>query len=296
MQRIVPCLWFDHAAAEAADFYGSVFPDARIIDTHNYPTEGLPEFQREFAGKALTVDFEISGYRFLALNAGPEFPVNPSISFMLNFDPSLGPDARSHLDALWSALVDGGEVQMPLGDYGFSPRYGWLRDRYGIGWQLILANPEGEPRPFVTPSLLFTTPVQNRAEEAITFYAEVFGGRVGTLARYPEQTGPAAHGALMYSDVELLGQWFAAMDSGVALDYTFNSGISLMVSCADQAEIDRYWEQLSSDPAAEACGWCADRFGVRWQIIPANMGDLMAKPRAYDRLLAMKKIEIADFG
>ncbi len=296
MQRIVPCLWFDHTAEEAANFYVSVFPDARIIDVTHYPSEGLPDFQREFAGKALTVDIEIAGYHMIALNAGAEFSPNPSISFMLNFDPRFDTDAREHLDALWEALAQGGTVQMPVGDYDFSPRYGWVIDRFGIGWQLMLTDPGGEPRPFVTPSLLFTTPVQNRAEEAIRFYADVFDGQVGTLARYPEQTGPATAGALMYSDVQLLGQWFAAMDSGVAHDYTFNSGVSLAVNCIDQAEIDHYWQRLSAVPAAEQCGWCADRFGVRWQVIPAAMGELMAKPGAYDKLLGMKKIEIAAFA
>ena len=169
MQRIVPCLWFDHQAAEAAEFYVSVFPDARIIDTHHYPTDGLPDFQKDFAGKPLTVDLEVSGYRFLALNAGPEFRINPSISFMVNFDPSQDPDARTHLDAVWAALLEGGEVRRPLDAYDFSPRYGWVQDRFGVNWQLIMTNPQGEPRPFVMPSLMFADGVQNRAREAITF-------------------------------------------------------------------------------------------------------------------------------
>lgn len=296
MQRIVPCLWFDHTAAEAADFYVSAFADARILDTHYYPTEGLPDFQKDFAGKPLSVDFEIAGYHFIALNAGPEFTINPSISFMVNFDPSRDPAARDHLDALWAALTDGGEVHMPLDAYDFSPRYGWVQDRFGVNWQLILTHPDGAERPTIVPSLMFSNRVQNRAQEAITFYAGVFGGRVGFVAPRPEPQGPAPQGSVMFGDVDLLGQWFAAMDSGVEQDFTFNCGVSLVVECADQAEIDHYWSELSAVHEAEQCGWCADTFGVSWQVVPVNMADLMAKPGAYDKLLAMKKLEIAAFG
>ena len=296
MQRIVPCLWFDHRAAEAADFYVSVFPDARILDTHNYPTEGLPDFQKEFAGKPLSIDFELAGHHFIALNAGPDFTVNPSISFMVNFDPSKDTDAGRHLDELWEALSEGGQVHMGLDSYDFSPRYGWVQDRFGVNWQLILTDPDGEERPTIVPSLMFSERVQNRAEEAINYYTGVFGGRVGFIARYPEQTGPAAEGGVMFGDFDLLGQWFAAMDSAVDQDFTFNCGVSLVVECRDQAEIDRYWDALSAVPDAEQCGWCSDRFGVCWQVVPVNMAELMAKPGAYDKLLEMKKLEIAAFG
>ena len=300
MQRIVPCLWFDHKAVEAVDFYTSVFPDAHVTATQYYPgstDEGLLDFQREFAGQALTVEFEIGGFRLTAINAGPEFTVNPSVSFMLNFDPARDGEARDHLDALWESLADGGVVLMPLGEYPFSARYGWIQDRYGVSWQLILTDPAGEPRPFIVPSLLFGGAAQNRAGEALEYYASVFpGAREGTVARYAEQTGPAGEGDVMFGDVELLGQWFALMDSGVEQGFTFNCGVSLIVECADQAELDRYWEALSAVPEAEQCGWCADRFGLSWQIIPANLGELMQAPGSYQKLMQMKKIDTAAFG
>ena len=295
MQRIVPNLWFDHTAAEAAEFYTSVFPDARITQTIHYPTEGLLDFQQEFAGDVLTVEFEIRGYRFIAINAGPDVTVNPSISFMLNFDPAGDPEARAHIDALWERLSEGGEALMPLGDYDFSNWYGWVKDRYGITWQLMLTD-SGTQSPFIVPSLMFTEAVQNRAGEAIDYYTSVFGGHVGTVMHYPEDADSAAAGGVMFGDFELLGQWFAAMDSGVVHGFTFNFGVSLMVECADQAELDTYWSQLSSVPDAEQCGWCADRFGVSWQLVPANLAVLMSKPGAYDKLMSMKKIEVAAFG
>ncbi len=296
MQKIVPNLWFDHVAVEAVDFYLSAFPNARKLATQYYPMEGLLDFQEELAGKALTVDFEIAGFRFIAINAGPEFTPTPSLSFLLNFDPSQDPDAQAHLDDLWDALGDGGTALMPLDSYDFSPHYGWMQDRYGISWQLMLTNPEGEPRPFITPDLLFGGPAQNRAAEAAAFYTDTFpGSRVGADMRYPVQAGPAVPGSVMFTDIEVFGQWFALMDSAADQDFTFNPAVSLMILCEDQPEIDRYWQALSAVPEAEQCGWCTDQFGVSWQVVPANMESLMAAPDAFPKMLAMRKIDIAAF-
>jgi predicted 3-demethylubiquinone-9 3-methyltransferase (glyoxalase superfamily) len=294
MQRIVPNIWFDHNAAEAAEFYTSVFPDARIVETVRYPTEGLPDFQADLAGDVLTVEFEVGGYRLIGINAGPEFTPNPSVSFFVNFDPSVDPDAERHLDELWARLSDGGTALMPLQAYDFSPHYGWIQDKYHVSWQLMLTNPAGDPRPFIVPSIMFGNTVQGRAKEAIGFYTWLFGGSIGSVWPYPDGAGGVA-GQLMYADFQMLDQWFATMDAA-GQDFTFTCGVSLMVSCRDQAELDRYWEELSAVPEAEQCGWCADKFGLSWQLIPENLGELMATPGAYDTLMAMKKIEIAAFG
>ena len=76
--------------------------------------------------------------------------------------------------------------------------------------------------------------------------------------------------------------------------FSFTCGVSLEVQCADQAEIDRLWGRLSAVPEAEQCGWLADKFGVSWQIIPANMGELMLHEGAFERMLEMKKLVIAE--
>lgn len=298
-QKITPNLWFDGNAREAVDFYVSAFPGGKVGSTAYYPksaAEGLADFQLEMAGKVLTVDFEVGGFRLVAINAGPEFAFNPSISFMLNFDPSRDGRAGEHLDELWNRLMDGGEALMPLGAYPFSKRYGWVRDRFGLSWQLILTNPDGEPRPFLLPSLMFSGEYNNRAEEAIHYYLSVFkDARWGTVARYADDTGPAKAGSLMFADFTLAGQWFAAMDSGVEQDFHFNEAVSLSIACQDQAEIDHFWEKLSAVPEAEQCGWSKDRFGVSWQVVPANMEALMNQPHAFATLMRMHKIEIAKF-
>ncbi|KDA04718.1 3-demethylubiquinone-9 3-methyltransferase [Microbacterium sp. CH12i] len=297
-QKIVPNLWFNHDADDAAAFYAEVFPGATATIGAKYPDD-LDNWQAPFAGKTLTIDLVIEGYRLLLINAGDEFRPNSSISFMLNFDPLLfdgAENARARLDAAWDKLAEGGRVLMPLETYPFSPHYGWVEDRYGVSWQLLLTNPEGEPRPFLIPQLMFSGPVQNKAKEAAEFYSSLFpDAGVGFIAPYTEQTGPADTGSVMFGEFRLAGQWFAMMDSAVEQDFTFTPGVSLEVSCADQEEIDRYWEALSMVPEAEQCGWLADKYGVSWQIIPANMGELMARPDAFAHMSEMKKLVIADF-
>ncbi|MDB5185610.1 MAG: yteG [Candidatus Saccharibacteria bacterium] len=149
MKTITPNLWFDGNAKEAVDFYVSVFPDSKVLSTEYYPEEGLLDFQKELAGKELTIEFELSGNRFVAINAGPEFKFNESISFS--------------------------------------------------------------------------------------------------------------------------------------------------IPCADQEEIDYYWEKLSTVPESEQCGWCKDQYGLSWQIVPSNMEELMKRPNAFTNMMQMKKIVIADF-
>jgi predicted 3-demethylubiquinone-9 3-methyltransferase (glyoxalase superfamily) len=298
-QKITPHLWFEGDAQEAVEFYTSVFPVGKTLSSSYYPKsieEGLADFQLDLAGKVLSIDFELGQQSFTAINAGPEFKFNPSISFMVNFDPSIDDQAQENLDSLWDKLIEGGQALMPLDAYPFSKRYGWVKDRYGLTWQLILTDPAGETRPFIIPSLLFTGKNTNRAEEAINFYVSVFeNSKLGELAYYPEDTGPAKKGSLMFGDFMLAKQWFAAMDSAVEHDFVFNEAISFAVSCKDQAEIDTFWEKLSSDPQFEQCGWCKDKFGVSWQIVPQNMEALMQRPGAFAHMMDMKKLIIADF-
>ncbi len=151
-QKITPNLWFDGIAKEAVDYYVSVFPDSKVVNTEYYPKsteEGLADFQKDLAGKPLVIDFELAGQRFMAINAGPEFK--------------------------------------------------------------------------------------------------------------------------------------------------FNEAVSFAISCKDQEEIDYYWEKLSSVPESEQCGWCKDKFGLSWQVVPANMDELMKRPNAYAKLMKMKKLVIEDF-
>lgn len=297
MQRFVTNIWCDRNAEEAGRFYASVFPNTTSSVESTYPHEGLLDFQQEFAGKPLTVSVDLDGTRLVLINAGSEFAPNPSVSFTLNFDPlqfegdSLA--ARAQLDALWAALSDGGKVMMPLQEYPFSARYGWVEDRFGVSWQMSLTDPSGDPRPFLMTSLLFSGPSQNRAADAVDRYLALFpDSELGMRVPYEEATGPASSQAVMFSDFRLGTQWFTAMDSGADEAFPFTCGMSIEVGCADQAEIDRIWDALSAVPEAEQCGWLVDPFGVNWQVVPENMAELMRRPDAFAHMMPMKKIII----
>ena len=283
--KIVPHLWFDKEAKEAAAFYASVFPDARV--THTMVLRDTP------SGDCDVVSFEILGQAFMAISAGPLFRFNPSVSFIVSGR------TKDEVDALWGRLSEGGQALMPLDAYPFSERYGWVQDRYGVSWQLILPGAEGDRRPPLVPSLLFVGQNCGKAEEAILFYTSIFGNaKTGQMARYGADQAPDREGTLMYADFMLEGQWFAAMDSAHAHDFNFNEAISLMVRCDDQAEIDHYWEKLSAVPEAEQCGWLKDRYGLSWQIVPAEMDEMMrnGSPRQIASItqafLEMKKFDL----
>ena len=292
VKPITPHLWFDTQAREAAAFYCDLFPDSQVDSVttlHDTPS-----------GDCDVVAFTLHGQPFMAISAGPMFTFNPSVSFFVNFDPSREPDAAARLERTWAALIDGGQALMPLDAYPFSKRYGWVQDRYGLSWQLILSDPDGDPRPPIVPSLLFTGEVCGKAEEAGAFYRSVFdGSTAGQLVRYPDGASPDAPGSVMFSDFRLGDTWFAAMDSAHPHGFGFNEAISFVVTCRDQAEIDRYWAQLSSVPEAEQCGWCKDRFGLSWQITPAVLDELMTRgdratvDRVTRAFLEMHKLDVA---
>lgn len=223
---------------------------------------------------------------------------------MLNFDPTMyGGDvaaARAALGHIWRELSEGGQERMPLGEYPFSKRYGWVEDRFGVNWQLMLTDPAGRPRPFVVPALMFNGRPHSVATEAGDFYVRLFergpgGAAVGTRQTYGAATGTAAAASLAYGEFRVADQWFAASDNGSGVDHAFSCGVSLEVRCDGQAEIDRLWDALSNNPHAEQCGWAEDRFGVAWQVVPTNMAELMQRPNAYEHMMEMKKLVIADF-
>jgi predicted 3-demethylubiquinone-9 3-methyltransferase (glyoxalase superfamily) len=120
-QKIVTNLWFDTEAEDAANFYVSVFDNSRIVNVTHYTQAGPRE-----AGMVLTVDFELDGQRFTGINGGPEFKFDEAISLLINCD------GQEEVDYYWEKLTDGGEES----------QCGWLRDRYGLSWQVVPAGME----------------------------------------------------------------------------------------------------------------------------------------------------------
>jgi predicted 3-demethylubiquinone-9 3-methyltransferase (glyoxalase superfamily) len=135
-QKIIPNLWFDTEAEEAAEFYTSVFKDSRIVNVTHY-TEAGPRP----AGMAMTVEFELDGQRFIGINGGPEFTFDEAVSFEIECE------TQEEIDYYWEQLLEGGEES----------QCGWLKDRYGLSWQVVPAGMEE----------LFADPDKGRAERAM---------------------------------------------------------------------------------------------------------------------------------
>jgi predicted 3-demethylubiquinone-9 3-methyltransferase (glyoxalase superfamily) len=292
MQKIVPNLWYDGDAEAAATLYARLIPGSTVGTVTRYGAAGQ-EIHGRPEGSAMTVDIDLAGTRITALNGGPQFRFTPAISLFVTL-----PD-RADLDRLWDGLAEGGEVLMPLDAYPWSPRYGWLTDRWGLAWQLYLGDPAASGRA-VAPCLTFGGASAGQAEAAMTFWTPLLpGSAIDGVARYDESDdGPDRPGTVKHAQFTLAGETFMAMDA-VTADAPFNEAVSLAVLAEDQGEIDRLWAALSAVPEAEACGWLKDRFGVSWQIVPRGAAALLGGPdraradRAMAAFLKMKKPDIA---
>ena len=141
MQKIVPHLWYDKEAKEAASFYISLFENSKLLNVN--VLENTP------SGDAELVSFELAGQQFQAISGGPYFKFNPSISLMVACE------SIEEVNTKWAALSEGGTELMALGEYPFNKRYGWIQDRYGLSWQLILTD-NNQTAQKITPNLLFS--------------------------------------------------------------------------------------------------------------------------------------------
>lgn len=147
--------------------------------------------------------------------------------------------------------------------------------------------------PKIVPNLWF----DGQAEEAAAFYVDVFrAGRIVNVTHYPEGT-PGEAGTVMTVEWELDGQRFVGINGGP--QFTFDEAVSFEIDCADQAEIDYYWERLTDGGRESQCGWLTDRYGLSWQVVPTGMDELFADPdrsraeRAMRAMLKMGKLDVA---
>lgn len=285
MQKLIPHLWYDKEALEAAEKYVKLFDDSKIINSITLPDTP--------SGDAQSVEFQLAGIRFSAINGGPYFSLNPSISLMV----SCG--SPEEVDRLYGELSIGGADLMPLAEYPFSKRFAWLQDKYGLNWQLMLAEHQGEHQK-IRPTFLFAGEACGKAEEALDYYLSVFdSSQKGHVNYYEPGQSEDQRAKINYSEFNIFGMEMIAMDHGYGGDFTFNEAFSMMILCKDQAEIDYYWEKLSFVPEAEQCGWVKDQFGISWQIVPEMLQDILAKgskeeiKRITEAFLKMKKLDIA---
>ncbi len=284
MQKIVPHLWYDKEAKEAALFYISLFDQSKLLNATII--ENTP------SGDSEIVSFELAGQPFMAISAGPYFKLNPSISLMVACS------SIEEVNTKWKALLEGGSELMPLGEYPFSKSYGWVQDRYGLSWQLMLTD-NGQTVQKITPNLLFSNESCGKTEEAVNYYVEVFeDSEIGTVSRYGEGEAASSKAKVNYTAFKLCGINFSAMDNGFDVDFSFNEAFSFLVNCNDQKEIDYFWDRLTAIPEAEQCGWLKDKFGVSWQIVPENMDEVLSKGsrdevrRVTEAFLKMKKFDL----
>lgn len=286
MQKIVPHLWFDKEAIEAAEFYMSLFEDSKLIS--KVVLNDTP------SGTVDIITIELAGQEFMLLSAGPYFKFTPAVSFLIACP------TKDEVDRLWEKLIDNGEALMPLDNYPFSEKYGWVKDRYGLSWQVMYMG-DVEIKQKITPAIMFVGDQCGKSEEAISFYVSIFSNsKVGDILRYGEDVAPDKPGTIQYMAFTLEGQDFSAMDSAYEHDFTFNEAISFIVNCDTQEEVDYYWNKLSADPEAEQCGWLKDKYGFSWQVNPTIMNDMMMTKdtqqldRVTQAMLKMKKLDIPE--
>jgi predicted 3-demethylubiquinone-9 3-methyltransferase (glyoxalase superfamily) len=292
-QKITPFLWFDREGEEAANFYVSTFKNSRIDNVTRYTKTGF-DVHHMAEGSVMTAAFEIEGIKFVALNGGPVFKFNPSISFLVACNQ------KEEVDTIWSKLSQGGGPPiMELGSYPMSERYGWLQDKYGLSWQVMFVK-DRVIKQKIVPTLMFSEGQSGKAEEAVNLYTRIFkNSAIDHIMGYSKGEDPDKEGTIKHAGFTLEDQEFAAMDSARVHNFTFSEAISFMVECQSQKEIDHYWGSLITDGGQEGvCGWLKDKFGVSWQVVPAVLNEMLRDSdpekvaRVNQAFLKMKKFDI----
>lgn len=284
-QKITPFLWFDGIAEEATNFYVSIFKNSEVLSVRRYGEAGPgPE------GAVMTTSFRLRGLEFMALNGGPQFKFTPAISFFVSCE------TEQEVDELWASLSEGGFALMGLDKYPFSDKFGWVMDKFGVSWQLSLA----DVTQTIAPFLMFVGAQHGRAEEAMNSYISLFeNSSVIRVERYGAGEDEP-EGTVKHATFSLHGQVFMAIDSNREHPFTFTPAISLFISCETQEQIDALWSKLSDGGATSQCGWLTDKFGVSWQVVPSILGELLQDSdptkanRVMQAMLQMSKFDIAE--
>jgi predicted 3-demethylubiquinone-9 3-methyltransferase (glyoxalase superfamily) len=272
--NIYPCLWFDGNAKEAATFYCSIFSNSKITTDNG-----------------MVVMFEIEGKKIMGLNGGPMFSINPSISFFVTCQ------SNEEIENIWNKLIDGGSTMMALDKYPWGEKYGFVKDKYGMTWQLIY-NTTATNNQKIMMSILFVGEQFGKGEEAMKYYTSIFSNSNVISAKIIEegQPQPAVAGTLEFGQFNIGDEKFVTMDGAGDHKFQFNEGLSFVVECDTQEEIDNYWNTLTQGGSESQCGWLKDKYGVSWQIIPSILSKLMSDvekaPRVMRAFLKMKKFDI----
>lgn len=206
---IYPCIWFNNNGNEAAEFYKYVFPNTTIIDNNG-----------------MVQALSINGQRMMFLNGGPQFTPNASISFLI------ADEDENETERLYNKLAEGGIALMPLDSYPFSKKYGWVRDKYVIAWQLYTGQ-KGNTDQYFVPTLMYLNKQNGRAKEAIHVYTNLFpNSKTEGILEYP-QGGEDTPGNVQHAQFSINGYTLACMDSSLNHSFNFDEGVSLIVNTKD---------------------------------------------------------------
>lgn len=284
--KIIPFLWYDHEAAEAAALYAETFPESS--------GQKIAKNLQSPGGTLEIYSANLWGNEFHLMSAECPFSFSPAISF------HVACSTQEQVEHIWNRLSSGGKTLMELGEYPFSEYFGWLADKFGVSWQINCVKNKLETQR-ISPVLLFSGVQSGYGKESLALYTSIFpDSRVESVSHYGEGEDLNPPGAIQHARFVLNGQPFALIESGYPHDFTFTEAISFLVLCENQAEIDYYWEKLSATPEAEACGWLKDRFGVSWQIVPSLLYEMEQTAetarikKLYQALLQMKKLNISE--
>lgn len=276
---IFPCLWFNGDGTEAARFYTDTFGGKITVDT------------------PVVINFELFGQKLMILNAGPQFEKNASVSFMVLCE------TEEEVEKYWKTLSEGGIVLMELGEYPWSKKYGWVRDRFGVTWQLYLGERQGDQK--IVPTLMYIHGNNGKAQEAMELYTGIFpNSKIGGVMKYGDGVGNETDEVpenVQHAQFELDGYTFFCMDNSYDHQFDFSEGISMVVMTDNQEETDHLWNSLTANGGRESmCGWLKDRFGFSWQIVPKRLIELMndsdpeKAQKVMEAMMKMQKIIIAD--
>jgi len=290
MQKITPFLWFDNNAEEAVNFYASLFDNSSILNITRYNEQSAAASGQK-PGSAMTVAFKLEEQNFTALNGGPHFKLNQSISFFVYCE------SEAKIEKIYKKLSEGGFVMMPLDKYDWSPKYAWVQDKFGLSWQLDVEKINSPQK--IVPAFLFVNDKILKVKEVANYYSTVFpDSRIMMEWPYDKSAG-LPEGTLLFAQFKLADHLFNAMSGLGEHKFDFNEAFSFVVNCKDQNEVDYYWNKLTADGGNESqCAWLKDKFGVSWQIVPTRLIELLGDPvksqKVMMSMLQMKKIIIED--
>ncbi|WP_435525498.1 VOC family protein [Chryseobacterium indoltheticum] len=259
--------------------------------TVKYSTEKLPARHSD-GFKYQTFRAKINAFKWRS-----HFDKNASVSLMVMCE------TEDEVQKCWDQLEDGGIVLMALDSYPRSKKYGWIRDKFGVTWQLYLGEKKSEQR--IIPTLMFIHQNNGKALEAMELYTHIFpNSKIGNVLKYGDGVGDENHEVpenVQHAHFEIDGYSLFCMDNSYDHKFDFNEGISMVIMTENQEETDHLWNSLTADGGRESmCGWLKDKFGMSWQIVPKRLIELMSDSdqlkaqKVVQAMMKMQKIVIKD--